>query len=339
MVFDLPQNKIIVFKTLGILVVLGSFCAFTWVFLDSVQSSGGLKPNKWTPIVLASILHFSGILFLMVLWERILFLIQQPIEGLGWPSKSSLYTAYSRSWLTRYIPGRIWSLAGRALLVNRLGVPGDVVVRSMVGEVILTYGTLLLISGTILIAVHLNPSIGVIALIVGTTSFIAGLLILQKLSTDVLTDQANFLLIRSIVHRGIKLLVGNSLLTWKSTIKGVAFYGIYSLTQLTTIVLITTAFVEIDAKMALAIAGAWGISLTVGWISILPPAGLGTRDGIAFLLFSQVLELTTASAIVIASRIMMLLMDLALVVFVEGVSRYKQIKQTAEFSDASVNYD
>jgi hypothetical protein len=63
------------------------------------------------------------LLFLMLLWERLLTILQGNRKRTDLkPIRLGLYTAYCRSWLARYIPGRVWSLGGRVLLAQGRGL-------------------------------------------------------------------------------------------------------------------------------------------------------------------------------------------------------------------------
>ena len=309
------------YRILGLGIILGSFLIFVWVFGDAIRSAGGLKPDRWTPFIGAAILNLLMLFFLMVLWERVLTFLRSPINGSVLPSTSSLYAAYSRSWLARYIPGRIWSLAGRTILVNRLGVPADQVARSIVIEVVLAYGMLTIISGSILSWVYLHPLIAVMTFAFGVIFFGASVIKIGNLSKDSTLQSPPISLTRMVFQKAATLLSGGSYFSRNFTLKGLGLYGAYSLMQLAFIVLIAASFTDLNASKIAVISGAWGLSLTVGWLSIFPPVGLGARDGLAFLLFSQVVELPAASSIVVSSRLLMLSTDLAFVMTIESTTR------------------
>jgi hypothetical protein len=105
-------------------------------------------------------------------------------------------------------------------------------------------------------------------------------------------------------------------------------YGIYCALQLVFITLIAASFADLSLTQGVIIAGAWGVSLTLGWLSFLAPVGLGVRDGLAFVLFSQVLDAPTASLIVATSRIVMIVADLTFVGVVELLVLGISFKQT-----------
>lgn len=73
---------------------------------------------------------------------------------------------------------------------------------------------------------------------------------------------------------------------------------------------------DLNLSQAFLIAGAWGLSVTLGRLSFLP-VGLGVRDGVAFVLFAQALDGATAALIVAASRLIMIALDLVFVGAVE----------------------
>ena len=312
------------YRILGIAVILGTFLVFVWVFGDAIRSAGGLKPERWPPFIGCDILHLQMLFILIVLWERVLAFLWSPINGSVLPSKSTLYTAYSRSWLARYIPGRIWSLAGRTILVNRLGVPADQVARSIVIEVVLAYGMLTIISGSILSWVYLHPLIAVTTFAFGVIFFGASVIKIGNLSKDNTLQSPPISLTRMVSQKAATLLTGGSYFSCNFTLKGLGLYGAYSFMQLAFIVLIAASFTDLNASRIAVISGALGLSLTVGWLSVFPPVGLGARDGLAFLLFSQVVELPAASSIVVASRLLMLSTDLVFVMAVESTTKIHQ---------------
>ena len=311
------------YRILGLAIVLGSFSAFIWVLWAAIGSAKGLEPDRWIPIVGAAALHFFMLFFLMLLWDRVLTLCRTSSDGSSSTitSKSSLYTAYSRSWLARYIPGRIWSMAGRTILVGRLGIPANQIARSIIIEVVLTYGMLTIISITVLTWVYWHPILAFIILTTGVFLFGSTLIKIGSISTDNGTQTPQISLAQNVIRRLARLLYGGSSFSHTTTLKGLGFYGTYALMQLVFIVLIAASFSDLTVGNMAVIAGAWGISLTVGWLSVLPPVGLGARDGLAFVLFSQVIDLPAASSIVVASRLVMLSTDLAFVIAIESTSK------------------
>jgi hypothetical protein len=316
-------------RILSIVIVLGSLVAFAWVASRAFQSTDGLAHVQWKPFVGAIALQFTMLFLLMFLWERLLGLLWVPAGGeADKPARPSLYTAYSRSWLARYIPGRIWSLGGRALMANRIGVPVEAVARSMVFEVLFTYALVTIVGGALLLAVRFHVLGGGVLLVAGFAAFTASVPISQKILNSSLSSSQGDSFWSRLRQRAYNLLIGDSSFSLPNTVWGVFVYGFYSCMQLGFIVLITASFADLNMQQAAIIAGAWGVSLTLGWVSFLAPAGLGVRDGLAFVLFAQVLDAPTASLVVTTSRVVMLAADLVFVGAVELLAIGLCLKQT-----------
>lgn len=303
-------------RVLVVGIFTASLFAFCWValgvlpYIDSqaINSLGGLR---WGPLIGAITLQLLMLFVLMFLWERLLAKLWRSGSSPEMPSRSSLYTAYSRSWLTRYIPGHIWSVGGRALLVNKLGVPIRFVTRSMAVEVLFTYTLAAIIGGALLVAAGINLLAGGVLLIFGLGVFTAVLFASRMLLNQGIPVQpVAFQKVRSLIFGDFRFAPGD--IAW-----GILAYGVYACGQLGVVVLITASLVDLNAYQAAVIAGAWGISLTAGWISFLAPVGLGVRDGLAFALFSQVLDPPAGALIVVGSRVTTLAIDLFFVGAVE----------------------
>jgi len=292
---------------------IGSFAAFGWVATDAVRSADGLMPVRWEPLAGAFVLHLIMLFALMLLWVRVLSAGWTPDAGSPAPPRPRLYAAYSRSWLARYIPGRICSLAGRALLASRAGVPAEAAARSMVIEVVFTYSAITILSVALLSGTKIHLFLGVAVLISGFAVFVAGLLVLRGIMT---ADRANTepcSLWRRALRWADRFITGGSAHSFSDILGGVCLYGLYAGMHLSLIVLVAAAFADLDISLAATLAGAWGLSVTLGWMSFLAPAGLGVRDGLAFALFSQVLDPATAGIVVMSSRILMLATDVVFV--------------------------
>jgi CBS domain containing-hemolysin-like protein len=148
------KMRSVVSHVLSVGIVIGSLIAFGWVASGAVQVVDSLAYIRWTPLLGAIALQLAIVFMLMFVWERLLGILQPSKLNTEKLPRLGLYTAYSRSWLARYLPGHIWSLGGRALLVNRLGVPVDLVARSMVIEVVFTYVLVAIIGGALLLSVN-----------------------------------------------------------------------------------------------------------------------------------------------------------------------------------------
>jgi hypothetical protein len=316
-------------RTFSIGIVIASLAAFGWVASGAVRATDSLADIKWGPFAGAIVLQLVMLVFLMLLWQRLLGILAGGEGDIDRRSlRFSLYSAYSRTWLARYIPGRVWALGGRMLLASRIGVPADLVARSMAFEVLFTYGLVAVIGGALLLTAQFHPAAGVALLVLGLLLAGVSIPITQRMFATGEGPSFSSSLWARTRRQVQRFIVGVKPLTFKNTVWAVSVYAVYSALQLAFIVLISASFMDLSLTQALIIAGAWGVSITLGWLTFLVPVGLGVRDGLAFVLFSQVMDAPTASLIVAASRVVMIGADMIFVGMVEALVLGTSIRQT-----------
>ncbi|MCH2540557.1 MAG: hypothetical protein MK000_09460, partial [Anaerolineales bacterium] len=273
---DLYPRLSIVFT---VLILIASGGAFLWVLSHAVTGFGQAVPKLWSPLVIAFLLQMGILIVLMRLWRGVLHHMLDEYDDCR---KTDLYLVYTRTWLTRYIPGRLWSIAGRSLMAERKGFPAGNVARSMVVEVFFSYGTLALLSLSVLVGVYVSGILSVVLFGVGVMVFALSTIKVYKMmlaNSDATTKHAGITKIKgSVIASGIGLYMG------------------YGFLQLIGIVLVSLAFIDIDMRIIAILAGGWGLSLTLGWLVFVVPVGIGAREGFALFFFSQVMDLATASA-------------------------------------------
>ena len=304
-------------RIMSVGVVLASLAAFGWVASGALDAADTLAQVQWKPFVAAVVLQLAALMYLMFLWERLLVKLSGNRPRADKEEKHSLFTAYSRSWLARYIPGRIWAMGGRMLLASRVGVPAQEVARSMAYEVLFSYSIVTIAGAALLVGARVHLLLGVGVFLVGMGAFSISVPIMQRLlgrSTPQSEPASWFSKLRS---RTQKFIVGATYFSGWNTVWAVTVYGVYAGFQLLFIVLIAESFVDLTFFQMAVIAGAWGLSITLGWVSFLAPVGLGVRDGLAFVMFAQVLDVPTASLIVAAARVVLVAADLVFVGLVE----------------------
>ena len=310
---DLYPRLSIVFT---VLILIASGCAFIWVLSHAVTGFGQGGPQLWLPLIIAFVLQIGILVVLMLLWLGVLYQMSDEDDN---GIKTDLYLVYTRTWLTRYIPGRIWSIAGRALMAERKGFSAGKVARSMVVEVFFSYGTLALVSLSVLVSVYVSGILGAVLFTVGILVFglstikVYKVLMANSYATTKHTGITKLFLFVSRIATG-RYEVKDSVIA-----SGIGLYMGYGFLQLIGIVLVSSAFIDIDMRIIAILAGGWGLSLTLGWLVFVVPVGIGAREGFALFFFSQVMDLATASAVLVASRTLFLLADVTFVVGSEAI--------------------
>jgi hypothetical protein len=288
--------------------------------VSAIRAGISLETVRWVPFLASIALQILTLLALPLLWGKLLMRLERR-NGIYPASygKFDLYKSYSRSWLARYIPGRIWMMGGRMAYAARYGISIETVARGMAFEMIFTYGFLTALGTGLILASRVHFLIGMLTFASGVAALILAVAFSQHLpGWHRVTMSRNRILSKlgKFTHR---VLVGASPLSLPTTLWGVAAYGTYSALQLVFIVLLAEGFADLSLHQAMLIAGAWGIGSVLGYFAFIAPGpgGLGIRDGITLILFAQVIDLPTAALVVAVSRLVMIGSDAAFVGIIE----------------------
>ena len=244
-------------------------------------------------------LHFNvslliiSVFFLLGFFLMLAFGWKSIFKGIGvsLPFFKSLKIIFY-SQLGKYLPGKIWTFAGRMYFCQKIGIPTSKTFLSMVLEL-----ALITISGILifLIALSISPGFEInihpfFLIIVVIVSFII-------VHPKVLTRIINFFL-RLIKKEPIKIelnffqicsIMGCYFIIWFCF--GIAFYFLIN-----SVTFITPSKIPI-------ITGSFAISNTIGIMALFAPAGLGVREGILSLLLSNFFPLSLAILLSFLCRI------------------------------------
>jgi glycosyltransferase 2 family protein len=268
--------------------------------------------TRWRPALLP--LAASFVLLLAVyfghalLWRRIMTDL-----GIGRPSFAATIRIYFLSSLGRYVPGKIWLLAGFAVLARRAGLPPlSSTAAALLGQFgFLTTGLLFL--GFMLpewrlavddlpagIPAGLPLAVGAVLMIFGgilvwllvATPFGHGFRerIVGRLGTT--TGErisAAFALADRVQPRHAALWAGGYALSWITL--GIAF------------ALFAGAFHPPSLEASRYLAGTVAASYLIGYLVFVLPAGAGVREGAMFLLLQQVMPTGAALVVSVLSRV------------------------------------
>jgi len=244
-------------------------------------------------------LHFNVSLLIVSVFFLLGFFL---VFAIGWKSilkgigvslpffKSLKIIFYSQ--LGKYLPGKIWTWAGRIYFCQQLGIPTSKTFLSMVLELALTT-----ISGILifLVALLISPGFKInihpfFLIIVVIMSFII-------IHPKVLTRIINFFLYLlkkepikiELNFSQICFIMGCYFIIWFCF--GIAFYFLIN------------SVTFIAPSKILIITGSFAISNTVGVMALFAPAGLGVREGILSLLLSNFFPLSLAILLSFLCRI------------------------------------
>lgn len=258
------------------------------------------EPPVWDvrllPLLAAAVLTWSAYLGLIWSWRTLLAAWGRPIAPL----------AGARVWalasLGRYLPGKVWTIAGMALLSQRLGVPlwMSAVAAVLFQLVAITTGIVAsaLTGGQLLSA--LEPSLRISTVGVAVAAAAAAVVIamppiFRRLvrmvpgAAEADPPPVSALLIAGIANLGAWICYG------------VAFWLVAEG---------TLPNARLDLPTAIA---AYTTSYLIGFLAAFAPGGLGVRESVLIVVLRDAVGLGEAAALAIASRFFITVVELGFV--------------------------
>lgn len=216
-------------------------------------------------------------------------------------SFSKAYYAYHASQLGKYLPGRIWIIPGRAVIMRGFGVDP---ILGGAGALLETY--LLIVTGVVAFLPYMflvpRDSIRQLAIIGMILSFPALLILFFPKLLNWLLGVFMKWLKRPAVHIAY---------SWKQIVVMLGVYLGFWFVSGTGFYILIDSFYPLNGQAFLQIVGVLGFSWVVGFISFLTPAGIGVREGAMGFLLAPLIPDPFPALIAIASRIWWSLADLA----------------------------
>ena len=239
------------------------------------------------PLLIVSVFFLFGFFLMFTFgWKLILKEL-----GVSLPFLKGLKIIFY-SQLGKYLPGKIWTFAGRMYLCQKIGIPNRKSFLSMVLEM-----GLMIISGILIFVISLlfssrfrmdiNPfllvTVAVLILIIIHPKILLRIInfFLRLIKKEQVRIELNF--------SQICMIMAYYCIIWFCF--GIAFYFLIN-----SVTFITPSKIPI-------ITGSFAISSTIGVMALFAPAGLGVREGILSLLLSNFFPLSLAILLSFLCRI------------------------------------
>lgn len=247
------------------------------------------------PLIVSFVLLVAVYLIHAFLWRRIVVDL-----GVGRPDTRTTLRVYFVASLGRYIPGKLWQVAGLALLSARAGMSaGGATAAALLGQ----FG--FLATGLLFVAVILP------GWLTGPAPYILGFVLVAAAGAIwVLTaTPAGFRGRQWIRNRlgdgrpGAHVAAALDLadrMRGRDAIAWALGYGISWMLLGIAFSLFTTAFVPGAVEHSRVLAGTVAASYLAGYMVLVAPAGLGVREGAMTALLAAVPGISPAAAVVVA---------------------------------------
>ena len=260
--------------------------ALNWQSLRTQPIEWQFSPAR----ILASVLVvFAGYAVLIEAWRRVVLSMGERLP----------FTTAARIWflasLGKYVPGKVWALAGAAVLAKRAGVEPSAAVA---GAVVLQL--LALASGAAVVALTARDAFQSVGQ--GAEPVLGVVILLSILGVAALTSQ-------SVLDRIGRLLPSSwpRLRAIRPAVLAVAFLANVAAWAAYGVALLMLArglLPEAGLTLAQSI-GVFTCSYLVGFLALFAPAGLGPRESVFLLMLAGEIGLKPAAALALASRLLL----------------------------------
>ena len=276
---------------LAIVVFAARSLARNWEELRSQPLEWSVRPG-W--LLLSAVVVWLMYAVLIVAWRVMLAAWGQRLGG--WEA-ARIWTVSS---LGKYLPGKVWAIAGMAVMSQRAGVAPWAATGSAVVLQVLAIGTGAALAGLTgagaLEAAHPGAR-AALALMVAGAVIGVGLLLWPPLLRQLLRFAApGSVADRAPSVRGIVFGILANLLAWVG-------YG-------TALWLLARGLLPGVRLAWLPAIAVFAASYLAGFLALFAPGGIGVREGLFILMLQQPLGIGAATALALASRLLLTITEL-----------------------------
>jgi hypothetical protein len=214
------------------------------------------------------------------------------------PGPKATLRIYFVSSLGRYIPGRLWQIAGLAMLAQKAGIPPvGATAASLVGQFAFLSSGLVYLS---LLLPGWQGNAPIIAALVTVMLAAGGFAIFT--GTRLGHNVRAWLTARFGARFGDALMLIDRISWRHALIWWVAYALTWALLGAAFVVLVSS-FVSLDNDQRLHVAGTVAASYLAGYVMFFSVAGLGIREGTMYVLLAQVMPQPGALVVSVISRL------------------------------------
>lgn len=301
-----------------LLLLLAPWVFIAYLFRDVDAALTAVRNASVAPMVGGLLLTLAALVGTALLWVR---LVAHLNRNLSVPESPHLLRSFARSWLARYLPGKVWSYGARVIHTDAAVTPRRIVASSLVDEFALLVGSATALGLGLWTWALAGPFVGLPVLLAGLMAVVA---VVSRV--DQVTQVALRFLGRRMPERwrnaaeemqhaaddpglGLRaaaLFTGGYVIT--NFLVGVAF------------VLIVLSVSDIAAEDFPLLVGGYNLAAVVGIVVFFAPAGLGVREGVVAGFLTPVVGGPVAASLAILVRLVVVLTDVVFLALMEVAS-------------------
>lgn len=248
---------------------------------------------KWSLLGLSLLMLTAVYLFHCLMWR----VITTTLGGVRPGARSSL-RIYFVSSLGRYIPGKLWQIAGLAMLSQKAGVSAVAATAAS-----LSAQFAFLTSGLVYLALLMPGWGGRTPVIAAGATLLAGAGAFFLFTATTMGHDVRAWLTRRFGKRFGNALMLLDRISWRNAIIWWLAYALSWALLGAAFVVFVQAFVPLDGAQRLHVAGTVAAAYLFGYVSFFSLAGLGIREAVMLGLLKAVMPASAALVVSVASRL------------------------------------
>ena len=258
----------------------------------------GVSSFEWQ--IQPALLIMSGIAFtaayalLALIWRNVLALFGHHI------SYREAWAIYFVGNLGRYIPGKVWTIAGVAYMADRSGIPA--VTAGTAAVCAQAYSILSSFVFFVLFFILRNPIVSDFNVLwILPVPVILMLVFLVPRNLERILNSVLSIMGRDAIHLGFGTATA-VYITFLYFCSWIVFGGAFWL--------FVSSIAGAGLFDPLVMTGAYAVAYVTGYLALLVPGGLGVREGILSILLTGTVPVGVASVVAISTRLMVTIIEL-----------------------------
>ena len=310
------RKSIIALARILLLLAPWAFIAYLFRDVDAVRDA--FEDASVVPMAGGLLLTLAGLLAMAWLWTRLVGHLGRDIAV---PDTPHLLRAFARSWLARYLPGKLWSYGARVVHTDAAVTPRRILAASLVDEFALIIGSATALGLGLWAWAVAGPVAGVPLLLAGIAAVVVAMSRLDQLVALTLRFLARAIPQRwKAAAEEMERVVDDPGLGLKAAALFTAGYLLANLLLGVGFVLVVLSLSDIDRADVPLLVGGYNLAGVLGIVAFFAPAGLGVREGVLVGFLTPVVASPVAASLVVLVRLVTVVTDILFVGLVEGSS-------------------
>ena len=309
------RNRVIAIGRIILLLAPWVFIAYLFRDVDSVLDA--FEDVSVAPMVGGLFLTIVGIVCTALLWTRLVGHLSRDVAV---PDTLYLMRAFARSWLARYLPGKVWAYGARMVYTDSDVTPRRIVSSSLVDEFAFVVGSATALGLGLWVWAAAGPAVGASVLAAGLAAVVIAVSRLDQLVALVLRFMARAIPVRwRNAAEEMQRAADDPGLGLKSSALFTTGYLLTNFLLSGAFVLMVTSLSDIAWDDFTILAAGYSLAAVLGIVAFFAPAGLGVREGVLVGFLTPVVGGPVAASLVVLVRLVTVVSDVAFLALVEGL--------------------